>query len=58
MRTFNIVLAIAFVLVSASMAGSVDSGLPAVGTFAYAGSPVPASVSQAMVVAAVEKRPN
>jgi hypothetical protein len=52
MRTLSIILAFAFVLVAPSMAGSVDSGLPGVGTFAYMGFPVLASVSQAMVVAA------
>ena len=52
MRTLSITLAFAFVLVSPSMAGSVESGLPGVGTFAYTGSPVLASVSQAMVVPA------
>ena len=51
MRTLSIILALAFVLVGPSMAGSVDSGLPGVGTFAYTGSPVLASVPQAMVVA-------
>jgi hypothetical protein len=52
MRTLSIIFAHAFVLVAPSMAGSVDSGLQGVGTFAYAGSPVLASVPQAMVVAA------
>jgi len=52
MRTRSIIFAFAFVLVGTSMAGSVDSGLPGVGTFAYTGSPVLASVPQAMVVAA------
>ena len=52
MRTLSTILAFAFVLVGPSMAGSVDSGLPGVGTFAYAGSPVVISGPQAMVVAA------
>jgi hypothetical protein len=58
MRTPSIILAFAFVLVGPLMGGSVDSGLQGVGTFAYTGSPVLASVPQIMVVAAVEKRPN
>ena len=52
MRTLSIILAFAFVLVSPSMAGSVDSGLPGVGTFAYTGPPVLASVPQAIAVPA------
>jgi hypothetical protein len=52
MRTLSIVLAFAFVIIGPSMAGSVDSGLPGVGTFAYAGSSVVSSVPQAIVVAA------
>lgn len=50
MRTLSIILAFAFVLIAPSMAGSVDNGLPGVGTFAYSGPP--AAVPQAMVVAA------
>jgi len=52
MRTLSIILAFAFVLAGASMAGSADSGLPGVGTFAYSGSPIVASAAQAIVVAA------
>ena len=52
MRTLCTILAFAFVLVGPSMAGSVDSSLPGVGTFAYTGSPVVTSVPLAMVVAA------
>ena len=51
MRTLSLILAFAFVLSGASMAGSPDSGLPGVGTFAYQGSPVVAA-SHAIVVAA------
>jgi hypothetical protein len=50
MRTLSFILAFAFVLAGPTMAGSSDSGLPGVGTFAYSGSPI--SASQAMVVAA------
>jgi hypothetical protein len=52
MRTLSFILAFAFVLAGPSMAGSLDSGLPGVGTFAYNGSPVVNSVPQAIVVAA------
>ena len=38
MRTLSLILAFAFVLAGPSMAGSTD-GLPAAGTFAYAGAP-------------------
>jgi hypothetical protein len=40
MRTTSFILALAFVLAGPSMAGSVQSGLPGVGTFSYNGSPV------------------
>ena len=52
MRTFSFILAFAFVLVGPSMAGTLDNGLPGIGTFAYSGEPVAASVPQMMVVAA------
>ena len=52
MRTLSIILAFAFVLAGPSMAGSVDSGLPGVGTFAYAGSPATTAAPQLTVVAA------
>jgi hypothetical protein len=52
MRTLSFILAFASVLAGASMAGSADSGLPGVGTFAYNGSPIVASAAQAIVVAA------
>ena len=51
MRTLSLILACAFVLVGPSMAGSVDSSLPGVGTFAYSGSIV-ASAPPSIVVAA------
>ena len=46
MRTVSFILTFAFVLVGPSMAGSVQNGLPGVGTFSYTGSPVvtPASI--------------
>ena len=52
MRTLSIFLAFAFVLAGPSMAGSVDSSLPGVGTFAYTGSHIVTSAPQAIVVAA------
>jgi hypothetical protein len=50
MRTFSFIVAFAFVLAGPSMAGSPDSGLPGIGTFAYNGSPI-ASPAQAVLVA-------
>jgi hypothetical protein len=40
MRTLSFILAVAFVLVGPSLAGSSDNSLPGIGTFAYNGSPV------------------
>jgi hypothetical protein len=40
MRTVSFILTFAFVLAGPSMAGSVQSSLPGVGTFSYNGSPV------------------
>jgi hypothetical protein len=51
MRTISFILAFAFVLGGASLAGSSDTGLPGVGTFAYSGIPA-ASTVPAIVVAA------
>ena len=50
MRSISFILAVAFVLVGSSLAGSSDNGLPGVGTFSYNGSPI--VTSAAMVVAA------
>ena len=52
MRTLSFILAFVFVLAGPSMAGSVDSSLPGVGTFAYTGAPVVTSAPHAVVVAA------
>ncbi len=52
MRTLSFFLAFAFVLAGASIGGSLDGGLPGIGTFAYNGSPIATSAPQAMVVAA------
>jgi hypothetical protein len=51
MRAFSIILAFAFVLGGVSMAGSADSSLPGVGTFAYTGLPIVASGPQMVIVA-------
>jgi hypothetical protein len=51
MRTLSFFLAFAFVLAGPSIAGALDGGLPGIGTFAYNGSPIATSASQAMVVA-------
>ena len=52
MRTLSFMLAVAFVLAGPSMAGSLDSSLPGIGTFAYNGSPIVTSAPGALVVAA------
>ena len=52
MRTISFILAFAFVLGGASMAGSADNGLPGIGTFAYHGSPVTVAASRPLVLAA------
>jgi hypothetical protein len=49
MRTLSIILAVAFVIAGPSMAGSPDSGLPGIGTFAYNGSPIAAPARQVVV---------
>jgi hypothetical protein len=46
MRALSFVLAVGFVLAGSSLAGTSDSGLPGVGTFAYSGSPVAAKPIQ------------
>jgi hypothetical protein len=50
MRTLSLILAFGFVLAGPSIAGSTDSGMPGVGTFAYTGSPI--AVMAPIVVAA------
>jgi hypothetical protein len=52
MRTLSFMLALAFVVAGASIAGSSDTALPGVGTFAYSGSPVAASAPEAIFIAA------
>jgi hypothetical protein len=43
MRAFSFILAVALVVAAPSIAGSADSGLPGVGTFAYSGPSVATS---------------
>jgi hypothetical protein len=50
MRTLSFILAFGFVLVGPSIAGSSDTALPGIGTFAYNGAPM-VPVAQAIVVA-------
>jgi hypothetical protein len=52
MRTLTFILAVAFVVAGASIAGSSDTSLPGIGTFSYSGSPVAASAPETIVVAA------
>jgi hypothetical protein len=49
MRTVSFILAFVFVIAGSSMAGSMESGLPSVGTFSYNGTPV--APSQTLIVA-------
>jgi hypothetical protein len=48
MRAFSFILAVALVVSAPSIAGSADTGLPGVGTFAYSGPSVAASASPAI----------
>jgi hypothetical protein len=52
MRILSFILALAFVVAGPSIAGSSDTSLPGIGTFAYSGSPVAASARETIVVAA------
>jgi hypothetical protein len=52
MRTLSFILAFAFVLVGPSIAGSLESSLPGIGTFAYSGSAIVTTAPPAIVVAA------
>lgn len=47
MHAVSVLLALAAVIASATMAGSEPSDLPGIGTFAYTGSPVAASLPRA-----------
>ena len=50
MRTLSFILAFAFLLAGPSMAGSVDSSLPGIGSFSYGGMSVNAA-PQGLIVA-------
>jgi hypothetical protein len=52
MRALSFILAVGFVLVGSSFAGTPDGNLPGIGTFQYSGSPVIAPAQQPIVVAA------
>lgn len=52
MRILSLFLAVAFVLAGPSMAGSSDSTLPGIGTFAYSGAPSVTVAPQSIIVAA------
>ncbi len=52
MKTLSFILAFAFVLAGATLAGSSDGNLPGVGTFSYNASPIITDAPQAIVVAA------
>jgi hypothetical protein len=51
MRTLSFILAFAFLLAAPSLAGSYDSGLPGIGTFAYNGGPVASAAPKTILVA-------
>ena len=52
MQTLSFMIAFGFALVIPSLAGSSDSGVPGVGTFAYSGSSVGGSTPPAIMIAA------
>jgi hypothetical protein len=51
MRTFSFILAFAFVLAGPSIAGSSETSLPGIGTFAYTGTPIATDAPQVTLVA-------
>jgi hypothetical protein len=52
MQALSFILAFAFILAGPTLAGSSDSSLPGIGTFAYNGSPIAVPAPQTMIVAA------
>ena len=50
MRTVSFILAFVFLVAGSSMAGSVESALPGVGTFSYNGTPVAPSQTLTLAV--------
>lgn len=51
MRPLSLILAAALMVATSSMAGSSESGLPGVGTFAYAGTALASAPSTAVALA-------
>lgn len=51
MQTLSFILAFAFILAGPTMAGSSDTSLPGIGTFAYNGSPIAVPAPQTIVIA-------
>jgi hypothetical protein len=51
MRSLSFILALAFLMTGATLAGRSDSGPPGIGTFVYNGSQIPAA-APAVIVAA------
>jgi hypothetical protein len=51
MRSLSFILALAFLMTGATLAGPSDSGPPGIGTFVYSGSPILAA-APAVIVAA------
>jgi hypothetical protein len=51
MRSLSFILALAFLVTGATLAGSSDNGPPGIGTFVYSGSPF-LSAAPAVIVAA------
>jgi hypothetical protein len=51
MRTISFILAFAFILAGPSIAGSSDTKLPGVGTFAYTGMPIAADAPRVALIA-------
>ena len=52
MQILSFILAFAFILAGSTIAGSSDTSLPGIGTFAYNGSPIAVPVPQTIMVAA------
>jgi len=50
MQTLSFILAFAFILAGSTIAGSSDSSLPGIGTFAYNGSPIAVPSPQTIIV--------
>jgi hypothetical protein len=50
MKVLSFILAFALLLAGSTMADSVDTGLPGVGTFSYSSAPMTTSASRAIAV--------